>query len=114
MKLEIQRRFATPFACLIFALIAVPLGIQNRRSGKSAGFSLSIITLLTYYIFLSIGKNLGEKAVLTPFVAMWLPNMIFLAGGTLLFIKTAREERFALLDRINAAVTRIFRKRSAA
>src|SRR6185369_17829949 len=43
---ELHSRFAFPFATLVFAILAVPMGIQNRRSGKSSGFSISIAILL--------------------------------------------------------------------
>jgi len=110
MNLEIHRRFAMPFACFIFAIIAVPLGIQNRRSGKAAGFSLSIATLLVFYIFQSAGKSLAEKELLSYFMAAWLPNGIFLAAGAYLFMKTAREERFALLDRVATALSQLLNR----
>jgi lipopolysaccharide export system permease protein len=104
MGLEIHRRFALPFACIIFAVVAMPLGIQNRRSGKAAGFSFSIATILVYYIVQSIGRTLGEKELLYPALAIWLPNLIFLTGGIVLFRQAALEQRLELLDRIIAAV----------
>lgn len=98
LHLEFHRRLAFPFACFVFALIGIPLGLQNRRSGKSSGFSLCIVVLLCYYILLSIGKTLGQKAVVPPAVAMWMPNLIFIGLGIYLFKKTAAEERMALFD----------------
>lgn len=81
MMSEFHGRFAFPFASIVFAFIAVPLGIQNRRSGKSAGFSVSIGILLTYYLMLSFLRTLAEKGSVPPFIALWLPNMIFLGIG---------------------------------
>lgn len=100
MGLEVHRRFALPFACFIFAVVAVPLGIQNRRSGKAAGFSLGIVTLLFFYIFQSIGRTFGEKELLSPALAEWLPNLVFLGAGVYLFVKAAREERIVAFDRV--------------
>lgn len=113
MRLEVQRRFAIPFACFIFAIFAVPLGIHNRRSGKAAGFTLSILTLLFYYILQSFSRTLAEKAVLDPAVAAWVPNAVFLCLGVYLFIKAAREEQIWLFDRGAVLVLRLFRKRGA-
>jgi lipopolysaccharide export system permease protein len=81
MLSELHGRYAFPFASLVFAFIAVPLGIQNRRSGKSAGFSISIGILLAYYLMLSFLRTLAEKGSIPPFVALWLPNMVFLGIG---------------------------------
>ena len=81
MLSELHSRFAFPFASLVFAFIAVPLGIQNRRSGKSSGFSISIGILLAYYLMLSLVRTLAEKGSIPPIIALWLPNMIFLVIG---------------------------------
>lgn len=110
MRLEVHRRFALPFACFIFAIVAVPLGIQNRRSGKAAGFSFSIATLLLFYIFQSIGRTFGEKELLTPFMSEWLPNFIFLAAGLYLFVKAAKEERIAAFDGIASALSKLAKR----
>lgn len=92
MQLEFHSRMALPFACFVFMLLAMPLGIQNRRSGKAAGFSLSIGILLLYYIALSAFKGFGEKGMLPPLLACWGPNLLFLLLGAYLFKKTASEE----------------------
>lgn len=96
MRLEFHSRLALPFSCLVFTLLAMPLGIQNRRSGKAAGFSLSIGVLLLYYIALSAFKTLGERAVLAPLLASWAPNLLFLLLAVYLFKKTAAEETLPL------------------
>ena len=107
MELEFHSRVALPFSCFVFTLLAMPLGIQNRRSGKAAGFSLSIGILLLYYIALSAFKTLGEKAILPPWLSCWSPNLVFLALAVYLFYKTAAEEPLpltALYARLAAAL----------
>lgn len=96
--LELHSRFAMPLSCIIFALIGVPLGIQNRRSGKAGGFSISIAILLTFYLLISIAKNLGERGIVYPAVAAWLPNLAFLILGFILFRLAAHEIRVPVYD----------------
>jgi lipopolysaccharide export system permease protein len=112
MGMEIHRRFALPFACFIFAIVAVPLGIHNRRSGKGAGFSMSIATLLLFYVVQSIARTFGEKELIPLFLAAWLPNILFLSLGIYLFIKAAKEESIGLITRISSITEYIFRKRT--
>lgn len=111
IRFEIHKRLAMPFACFIFAILAVPLGIQNRRSGKASGFSFSIAMLLLYYILQVFGKGLGEKNLLSPFMAVWMPNFIFLAAGIYLFVRSANEEQGALFDRISRAISFLSRRK---
>lgn len=107
MRLEFHRRFALPFACFIFALVGVPLGIQNQRSGKGAGFALSIGVIMIYYLVLVTGKTLGEKGLIPPAAAMWIPNAVFLLAGLYLFRQTAEEERLAIFRIVPAIATRL-------
>src|SRR5882724_10596376 len=39
-KVEMNKMFAIPFACIAFGILGLPLGITNRRGGRSSGFSL--------------------------------------------------------------------------
>ncbi|ACH40400.1 lipopolysaccharide ABC transporter, membrane protein LptF [Citrifermentans bemidjiense Bem] len=105
--LEYHSRLALPFSCFVFTLLAIPLGIQNRRSGKAAGFSLSIGVILLYYVTLSAFDTLGERGTLPPLLAGWSPNLIFLLAGAYLFKKTSDEERlpiFSLYPRLKEAL----------
>ena len=94
MLAELHSRFAFPFASLVFVFVAVPLGIQNRRSGKSAGFTVSIGLLLSYYILMSIARILAEKEVLPAALALWIPNLVFCAVGWLLLRMVSLERAF--------------------
>ncbi|HEX8960009.1 MAG TPA: LPS export ABC transporter permease LptF [Geobacteraceae bacterium] len=98
LLIEFHRRLSLPFACFVFALVGVPLGIQNQRSGKAAGFSVSIGVILVYYVVFSIGKTLAQKGIVYPAVAVWVPDIAFLLIGIYLFRKTALEQTIPLLD----------------
>ena len=45
-EVELHQRVAVPFACFIFSLIGVPLGIQRQRSSSSIGLGISVIVTL--------------------------------------------------------------------
>src|SRR6185369_6162507 len=94
MLSELHSRFAFPFATLVFAILAVPLGIQNRRSGKSSGFSISIAILLVYYLLLSLMRTFAERGSIPPALALWLPNMVFLSLGWFLLRMSSLEQNF--------------------
>lgn len=92
MLTEMHGRFAFPCAVFVFALLAVPLGLQNRRSGKTSGFTVSILILLIYYVLLTFLRTLAEKGVIPPFAALWLPNLLF-GGFGLALLRMAAAER---------------------
>lgn len=90
-RVEAARKYAIPFACLVFAAIGVPLGIQPSRSVHSRGFSLSLLLIFAYYLLLTFGQNLGERGALPPLVAVWLPNAVLAAVAGVLLTRAARE-----------------------
>ncbi len=96
---EYHRRVALPFASFGFALLGVALGIQNRRSGRSGGFALSISILLVYYVLLSLGTNLSSRQSIPSWLAIWFPNLLFTTLGLWLFWMSAQERHSTLLER---------------
>jgi LPS export ABC transporter permease LptF len=49
-RTELNQRFAMPLACLLMALIGVPLGITRRRAGKSAAVVMTVAIAFLYYM----------------------------------------------------------------
>jgi LPS export ABC transporter permease LptG/LPS export ABC transporter permease LptF len=92
----VHQRFALPVACLVFALLGVPLGILNRRGGKASGFSLSIGIAIIYWILLSTGENLVRQGKLSPYIGLWIGNVLFGMLGVTLFFLRERSEKLQL------------------
>jgi len=92
--IEIQQRLAFPFACIVFGILGLSLGVYWRRGGKAYGFVLSILIVFFYYILLSFGENLAKNEYVSSFVGIWMPNVVFAVFGILFFRKSAREEPF--------------------
>jgi lipopolysaccharide export system permease protein len=91
IKIEYHKKFSIPFACIIFGLLAIPLGIRKVRGGKSYGFIISLLVFLCYYLLLMFGESLGIDGRLPPLISMWLPNIIMAILGLYLFFHAARE-----------------------
>src|SRR5207244_4566537 len=69
-KVQIHKIFSIPFACLVFGVLGLPLGVTNRRGGKSSGFSLSIGIILVYYVMINNGEHLAVTGKLSPIFAI--------------------------------------------
>jgi len=110
LEVELHKRYAIPFTCIVFGLIGVPLGIQPRRSGRSYGFILSIFIILMYYISLTTSEILAMQKTLPPFLAGWTPNLLFCGLGIYLLVKTANESPFKPLVWLNEGLDFIQRK----
>jgi lipopolysaccharide export system permease protein len=109
-EVELHKRYSIPFACIIFGLIGLPLGIQPRRSGRSHGFVLSLLIILTYYISLSASEILAMRRLVPASVAGWAPNLLFGGLGIYLLVKAAKESPFKPLTWLNQALDFIQRR----
>jgi LPS export ABC transporter permease LptF/LPS export ABC transporter permease LptG len=82
--IEYHRRFALPTACLVLALVGIPLGLSSKKSGKSGGFVLTILLVFGYYFVSLIGVSLARQGRVSPWLGAWLADLVFLAGGVFL------------------------------
>ena len=90
-RVELQRRFALPVACLMLAMVGIPLGVATRKGGKSAGYVTGVfLAFFCYYLALITLIGLAKQRTLPVPVAVWLPNVTFGLAG-LLFL--ARMEK---------------------
>ncbi len=78
VRLEFHKRWAIAIACLLFAIIGVGLGVQkNRRSGRSNGFVLSVLVIISFWILYVTGENLVRSGAIYPPLGAWIPLAIF-------------------------------------
>jgi lipopolysaccharide export system permease protein len=109
---KIHEKFSIPFACLIFGIIGIPLGLQSRmaRGSKSRGFSWAIGVLLVYYLLTTAGTSLAERGAILLEIGMWAPDVIFLALSIYLLVKAANESPVFFLVWLQKATERLRRK----
>src|SRR6266481_1126499 len=80
-RVELHRRFAFPVACLVFALVAVPLGAQPRSGGRAAGSLVAVVLIAAYYLLTVIGAGLARQGELSPAVGIWGANILLAILG---------------------------------
>ncbi|MDC7238918.1 MAG: LptF/LptG family permease [Spirochaetales bacterium] len=85
-KLEFFQKFSIPFSCLPFVILAFPLGLFSRRSGKSVGFGIGLFITILYWGMLVAGRTVGIRTFYPPALIMWLPNMLILLAGSVLYL----------------------------
>jgi lipopolysaccharide export LptBFGC system permease protein LptF len=85
LEVQFWLRWTLAFSPILMALMGIPLGIVLERGGKSIGFGVSMLVLFGYYVLLVTGMNLGEKGYFPPGVIAWLPNIVSLIVGFLLW-----------------------------
>ena len=108
-EVEIHKKYAIAFACIFFVLIGVPIGMMTKTSGVGMAFSVSSIIFLLYYGSLTLGEEFADKGVISPFLAMWISNIIFGIVGIYLTIISVKEMKFIDLNKLKKMTGKIFR-----
>jgi len=88
--IEFHRRFALSSACLVLALVGIPLGLSSKKSGKSGGFVLTILLVFVYYVLSLIGVSLAKQGTVAPWFGAWLADLVFLSLGMFLLWQVER------------------------
>jgi lipopolysaccharide export system permease protein len=89
LELTLYHKLSIPFACLVFALIAPPLGVRSHRGSSSIGMGIAILIGFGYYVIWHYLSAVAQQGHLTPFWAAWLPNIVtaFIGLGLILNVR---------------------------
>jgi len=89
-EIEFNRRFALPAACLVLAMVGIPLGLSARKGGKSTGFVLTILLVFVYYFFSLTGVSMARQGKMPPWEGVWMANIFFFLCGLVLLWRADR------------------------
>ncbi len=86
LELTLYHKLSIPFASLVFALIAPPLGIRSHRGSSSIGMGIAILIGFGYYVVWHYLSAVAQQGHLSPLWAAWLPNVVGGAVGVALIL----------------------------
>jgi lipopolysaccharide export LptBFGC system permease protein LptF len=98
---ELHKKFSIPFACLVFGIIGVPVGLIVRRGGRLVGLGVGVGIITLYYVLLTGGERIAQTRIYTPFLGAWTPNILTFIAGVILVIRTVRETPIRSSDLVN-------------
>jgi len=89
---ELAAKYTVPFATLLFALLGISLGLKPARGGHSERFGVAVGLFFFYYGLMRVGRTLAERGRLDPFIAMSIPDLVFVALAAWLFVRAAQDK----------------------
>ncbi len=104
--IRIQQMFSFPVACLVFGVLALPLGLHTRKEGKLAGFTLGLATIFAYYALLAQAEALTKGGSFPAVWARWVPNIALGVAGAVILWWRARAQGHRLPLRLPAWLAR--------
>ncbi|NQU42071.1 YjgP/YjgQ family permease [bacterium] len=94
MRAELWQRVSISLASFAFVLIALPLAIYIKPSGKSVGVMVAFLLLMAYYGLMHWGvvvmrQTVGNGPLFGPYLIL-LPNLVLTLLGAVLLYRTVR------------------------
>ncbi len=87
---ELHRRSAQPFAGLVLTIIGACIASRKIRGGSGYHLALGIVISAIYMMMMQFSTTLSTKAGLNAFVAVWIPNVIFVFVAYFLYRRQSK------------------------
>lgn len=89
-EVEYHKRWASPLGAFIMTLLGVTMSSRKVRGGMGKNLGIGIVLTAGYILFSTVSTTFSVNNVMSPFIAAWLPNFVFLALSVPLYIKASR------------------------
>jgi lipopolysaccharide export system permease protein len=90
LRVELHKKWAIAFACLVFTLIGPPLALWFPRGGVGMVIAASSAIFTVYWVGLIGGEKLADNSGAEPMITMWITNVIFLVAGLVMATRMGR------------------------
>jgi len=110
LMVEVHKKYSIPFACIVFVLVGAPLGIMSRKGNLALAGGISFGFFLLFWASLIAGEELADNRMISPFIAMWLADIIVGIGGIYLVIHSIHEATFIHWDSIQPFFQKIMKR----
>jgi lipopolysaccharide export system permease protein len=89
-EIEYHKRYATAFASFILTIIGVSLSSRKIKGGMGLNIGLGLLLSFSYILFMQISSTFAISGIVSPFIAAWIPNVMYMFIAAFLYRKSPR------------------------
>lgn len=89
-EVEYHKRIAAPFAAFVLSIIGASLSARKRKGGMGTALGIGLALSATYILLQAVCVTFSTQAGMQPWLAAWLPNLIYLPVAIFLYRKAPR------------------------
>lgn len=86
-QIEYHSRFASIFSAFILTLIGASISAKKVKGGMGLNLGIGLALSMAYILFMTISSSFSIKGNMSPFVAAWIPNIVFMGIAAFLYKK---------------------------
>ncbi|MCM1006284.1 MAG: LptF/LptG family permease [Prevotella sp.] len=84
-EIEKEKRYAMTAAAFILTLIGMSLSSRKVKGGMGINIGIGLVLSFSYILFSSVTSSFAVSGATTPRIAMWIPNIVYLLIGIILY-----------------------------
>lgn len=89
-QVEYYRRYASIMAAFILTIIGASLSARKVKGGLGINMAIGLFLAFAYILLFTISSAYAISGVMTPLVAAWMPNLIYIPIAFALYLKAPR------------------------
>ncbi len=89
-EIEREKRYASTAAAFILTLIGMSLSSKKSKGGMGLNIGIGLALSFSYLLFSAVTSSFAVSGLTSPFIAMQIPNVIYLAIGIYLYRRAAK------------------------
>lgn len=89
-EIEREKRYAATAAAFILTLIGMSLSSRKVKGGMGLNIGIGLALSFSYILFSTVTSSFAVSGLTTPFIAMEIPNVVYLVIGIYLYRRASR------------------------
>lgn len=77
-QIEYHSRIASVFSAFILTIIGAALSARKVKGGMGLNIGIGLALSMAYILFMTVSSTFAVKGGMSPFIAAWIPNIIFI------------------------------------
>ena len=89
-EIKLHERTSLPFASYVLTLMGVSVSSRKKRGGIGINIAIGLFFVFVYIFTMQVTSVAAEKIGFPPFLAVWIPNIIFAIFGLIMYKKAPK------------------------
>jgi lipopolysaccharide export system permease protein len=86
-EIEFHKRFASFASAFILTIIGASLSSRKVKGGMGLNIGIGLLLSVSYILFMTVSSSFAVSGAVNPFIAAWIPNIIFAFIAAFLYTK---------------------------
>ena len=88
---EVHKKWSISMACISFVIVGIVMALRFPRAGIGLVIGGGLAVFAIHYVGLTAGESLADRGHVSPWVAMWAPNIMLTVLGVIGLVRVSRE-----------------------